>query len=53
MNPSGMLHRKDAAIEFVKEERIWLELEKEPNNKFDNSAIKLIGCYKWESRICP
>jgi len=31
---------------FSKKDNVWLEFERESNNKYDRNAIKLIGCSK-------
>lgn len=44
---SGVQFRKDDALVFAsKTEDIWLELERDENNKYDKNAIKVIGCSK-------
>jgi type I site-specific restriction-modification system R (restriction) subunit len=44
---AGIQFRKDAAITFArKSEGCWLEFEREENNKYDNNAIRVIGCRK-------
>lgn len=44
---AGIHHRLDEAAKFVNhKDNTWLEFEPEPLNKFDNYAIKVLGCYK-------
>ena len=40
---AGMQHRKDEALKFARSNNQELSLEREPSNKFDPNAIKLIG----------
>lgn len=49
---SGIHHRLDAAAKFANQkDNTWLEFEPEPLNKFDNYAIKVLGCYKENNEI--
>lgn len=44
---SGIQYRKNDALAFAtKTDGIWLEFEREENNKYDRNAIKIIGCSK-------
>ena len=43
---SGTRYRLRDIIQFAKKDNIWLEFEREPDNKYDKNAIKLIGCSK-------
>lgn len=40
---AGIQHRKDEAMKFARSINQKLTLQREPNNEFDKSAIKLIG----------
>lgn len=40
-------HRQAEAMRFARAKNKWLELEREPDNKHDANAIKVIGCSKW------
>ena len=44
MEPAGMYYRIGDAREFVKMNDIWLELEWESTNPYDQNAIKVMGC---------
>lgn len=44
--PKGMFERKTNALKFAKAKEPWLEMELEPNNKYDSKAIKILGCVK-------
>ena len=41
----GSEHYK-AAIDKMITKNFWLEVEREPNNKFDSNAIKINACWK-------
>ncbi len=44
---AGVSFRKGDAKKFAEvasRSKVWLELEREPNNQFDKNAIKIIGC---------
>lgn len=43
---TGVSFRKADAAAFAASENGWLELEREPDNRYDKSAIKVIGCNK-------
>ena len=46
LDVTGIVYRKKDAAAFVNSNNIWLELEREENNKYDSNAIKIIGCSK-------
>ena len=41
---AGVGFRKQEAAAFARSKNLWLELEREPTNKYDENAIKVIGC---------
>lgn len=43
---AGVSFRKEDAAAFAGAKNVWLELEREPGNKYDENAIKVIGCSK-------
>lgn len=43
---AGIQHKKKAAHNFAKNRNQSLELERDPDNKQDSNAIKVIGCSK-------
>lgn len=43
---AGVSFRKEDAAAFAGKKDVWLELEREPGNKYDENAIKVIGCSK-------
>lgn len=43
---AGVSFRKEDAAAFAGAKDVWLELEREPGNKYDINAIKVIGCSK-------
>lgn len=43
---AGIAYRKAEATRFIRGKNLWLELEREPSNKHDKNAIKVIGCSK-------
>jgi hypothetical protein len=43
---AGGSFRKEDAVAFAGAQDVWLELEREPGNKYDENAIKVIGCNK-------
>lgn len=43
---AGVGFRKEDAADFAARKEGWLELEREPGNKHDPNAIKVIGCNK-------
>ena len=48
---AGIHHRRDVAAKFVNQTNQWLEFEGEPLNKFDEYAIKVLGCYQQNNEI--
>lgn len=42
---AGIQHRRDVAAQFVNQTNQWLEFESEPLNRYDQNAIKILGCY--------
>ena len=44
LKPAGLNYNELDAKNFVKLENIWIELEREPTNKYDPNAIKIVGC---------
>lgn len=48
---AGIQHRRDVAATFVNQTNQWLEFEGEPLNKFDEYAIKVLGCYQHNNEI--
>jgi hypothetical protein len=43
---AGTKFRMKDVVPFASKGNIWIELEAEPDNKFDKNAIKVIGCTK-------
>jgi len=43
---AGVSFRKSDATAFAASESVWLELEREVDNKHDKNAIRIIGCSK-------
>ncbi|RLB24349.1 MAG: hypothetical protein DRG73_04015 [Deltaproteobacteria bacterium] len=43
---AGVSFRKNDAAAFAKSKHLWLELEREQENKHDKNAIRVIGCSK-------
>ncbi len=43
---AGVSFRKEDAAAFAGAKNVWLEFEREPGNKYDENAIKVIGCSK-------
>ena len=43
---AGISFRRKDAVAFAKGKKPWLELEREPGNKYDPNAIRLTGCNK-------
>ena len=43
---AGIQHKKEVALKFARHRNQSLELEREPDNKQDSNAIKVIGCSK-------
>ena len=51
---AGLRHRRSDAARFIRGKELWLELEREPSNKYDKNAIKVFGCRKvfcWTKRF--
>jgi len=46
LSVTGISFRRKDAAAFAKGKKLWLEFEREPGNKYDPNAIKLIGCSK-------
>jgi len=51
LDPAGLFYRLSDAMEFVKSDNLWLELEQEPTNTYDKNAIKVMGCSKMDTKI--
>jgi hypothetical protein len=43
---AGVRHYKSDALSFIYCKEKWLELKREPNNKYHKNAIAVIGCSK-------
>lgn len=43
---AGLSHRKRDAAWLASRPKAWIEIEREPRNKFDSNAIRVYGCAK-------
>jgi hypothetical protein len=41
---AGVRYRRQEVAAFARSKNLWLELEREPTNKYDENAIKVKGC---------
>lgn len=43
---AGIHYRRDDAVQFANSRNKWIEFQREPENRSDKNAIKVIGCSK-------